>query len=102
MQAAIDETNRRRKIQEQYNTDNGITPTSIAKEIDEGLRALIPMKDEDKKPKLDLNKIPRDEYDGLVRDLTSQMELASANLEFEKAAELRDMIAEIRSKQASR
>jgi len=100
MQAAIDETNRRRGIQEAYNTEHDITPTSIAKEIGEGLRAIIPMKDDDKKPKLDLKKIPKDEYDSLVRDLSAQMDLASANLEFEKAAELRDVIAEIRSKQA--
>lgn len=99
MQAAIDETNRRRGIQEAYNTEHGITPTSIAKEINEGLRAIIPMKDDDKKPKLDLRKIPKDEYGSLVKDLTAQMELASANLDFEKAAELRDVIAEIKSKE---
>ena len=97
MQAAIDETNRRRSIQEAYNTEHNITPTSVAKSIGEGLRAIIPQKD--KTPKIDLKKIPRDEYDSLVSDLTGQMELASANLEFEKAAELRDLIAEIRDKQ---
>ena len=98
MQAAIDETNRRHAIQEAYNQEHGITPTSIAKEIDEGLRAIIPDKDKDKKPKLDLKKIPKDEYGTLIKDLTGQMELASANLEFEKAAELRDMIADLKSK----
>lgn len=98
MQAAIDETNRRRTIQEAYNTKHGITPTSVAKEIGEGLRAIIPQKD-DGKPKLDLKKIPKDEYGSLIKDLSGQMELASANLEFEKAAELRDLIAEIRAKQ---
>jgi excinuclease ABC subunit B len=98
MQAAIDETNRRRGIQEAYNTEHGITPTSIAKEIDEGLRAIIPDKEKDKPKKLDLKKIPKDEYKSLAKELTSQMELASANLEFEKAAELRDMIADIRAK----
>jgi excinuclease ABC subunit B len=100
MQAAIDETNRRRGIQEAYNKEHGITPTSIAKEIGEGLRAIIPMKDDDKKPKLDLKKIPKDEYGSLIKDLSGQMDLASANLDFEKAAELRDLIAEIRAKQA--
>jgi len=100
MKAAIDETNRRRAIQEAYNTEHGITPLSVAKEIGEGLRAIIPMKDDAKKPKLDLKKIPKDEYETLVKDLTGQMELASANLEFEKAAELRDIIADIRSRQA--
>ena len=98
MQAAIDETKRRHAIQKAYNTEHGITPTSIAKEIDEGLRALIPDKDKDKTPKLDLRKIPKDEYKSLIKDLTGQMELASANLEFEKAAELRDQIAEIKEK----
>jgi len=98
MQAAIDETNRRRGIQEKYNQEHGITPTSIAKEIGEGLRAIIPVKDGDKKPKLDLKKIPKDEYGSLIRDLSAQMDLASANLEFEKAAELRDLIAEIKAK----
>ena len=98
MQAAIDETNRRRGIQEAYNVEHNQTPISIAKEIDEGLRAIIPVKEDDKKPKLDLRKIPKDEYATLIKDLTSQMELASANLEFEKAAELRDLIADIRAK----
>jgi excinuclease ABC subunit B len=98
MQAAIDETNRRRSIQEAYNIEHNQSPVSIAKEIDEGLRALIPMKDEDKNPKINLNKIPKTEYKMLVKELSGQMELASANLEFEKAAELRDLIAEIKAK----
>jgi excinuclease ABC subunit B len=98
MQAAIDETKRRHAIQKAYNDEHGITPTSIVKEIDEGLRAIIPDKEKDKKPKLDLKKIPKDEYKSLIKDLTGQMELASANLEFEKAAEIRDQIAEIKEK----
>lgn len=97
MQAAIDETNRRRGIQEAYNKEHNITPRSVDKAISEGLRAIIPMKEDDK-PKLDLKKIPKDEYASLIKDLSGQMELASANLEFEKAAELRDLIAEIRGK----
>jgi excinuclease ABC subunit B len=98
MQAAIDETNRRRAIQEAYNTEHNQSPVSIAKEIDEGLRALIPDKDKGKPQKLNLSKIPKDEYKTLVKELTGQMELASANLEFEKAAELRDQIADIRAR----
>ena len=97
MRLAIDETKRRRSIQQAYNQEYGITPRGITKAIDEGLRAIIPQK-EDEKPKLDLRKIPRDEYASLVKDLTGQMKLASANLEFERAAELRDLIAEIKRK----
>ena len=98
MTRAIEETSRRRDIQQAYNTEHGITPTSVAKEVGEGLRAIIPAKD-DKKPKLDLKKIPKDEYASLIKDLSAQMDLASANLEFEKAAELRDIIADIKSRQ---
>ena len=95
MQAAINETNRRRSIQQQYNEEHNITPRTIVKKIDDGLRSIIPMKESVKK-KLDLKKIPKEEYATLIKDLTGQMNLASANLEFEKAAELRDLIAEIR------
>ena len=96
MKLAIDETNRRREIQKEYNLKNNITPKSVASEISEGLRAIIPQKD--KKPKLDLRKIPREEWDNLIQDLTNQMNLASANLLFEEAADLRDQIAEIRKR----
>ena len=94
MRVALDETNRRREIQQKYNEENGITPKSVASEIKEGLRAILPAKD--KKPKLDLKKIPRDEWQNVIADLTAQMKAASASLEFELAADLRDQIAEIR------
>lgn len=96
MQRTIDETNRRRKIQEDYNNKHGITPTGIAKAIEKGMRPDLP--EEAKRAKLDLRKIPKDEYGHLLKDLNAQMELAAANLEFEKAAELRDIIADVRSK----
>ena len=97
MQAAINETNRRRTIQEAYNTEHNQQPTSIDKAIDGGIRSFIAKKD-DSKPKLNLNKIPKDEYPTLIKELTGQMELASANLQFESAAELRDMIADLKQK----
>jgi excinuclease ABC subunit B len=97
MQKTIDETTRRRKIQEAYNTEHGITPTGVSKSIDKGMRPDLP--EEAKRAKLDLKKIPKDEYKMLIRDLSAQMDLASANLEFEKAAELRDIINDIKSKQ---
>ena len=95
MERAINETMRRREIQQKYNQEHNITPKSVSKEISMGLRALIPEKE--KSNKLDLRKIPRDELPAIVKDLTSQMQLASANLEFEKAAELRDQITDIKA-----
>ncbi len=94
MQHAIEETYRRREIQQKYNQDHNITPTGIAKEISVGLRAIIPEKE--KSNKIDLRKIPREELPQIVKELTSQMQLAAANLEFERAAELRDQIDDIK------
>lgn len=96
MRAAIDETSRRRAKQDEYNKEHGITPKGVNKAIGEGLRAIIPQKEDGKKPKLNLKKIPKDEYPSLIKELTAQMEFASANLEFERAAELRDTIADIK------
>ena len=98
MQFTIDETKRRRAIQEAYNTKNNIIPTGVDKIIDEGLRAIIGAPIKDTKPKLNLKKIPKDEYASLIKELESQMDLASANLRFEEAADLRDQITEIKSK----
>ena len=64
--------------------------------VEKGMRPDLP--EEAKRAKLDLKKIPKDEYGHLIRDLTSQMDLAAANLEFEKAAELRDIIDDIKQK----
>lgn len=96
MRRTIDETNRRRKIQKAYNEEHGITPKGIAKAIEKGMRPDLP--EEAKKAKLDLKKIPKDEYGHLLKDLQSQMDLAAANLEFEKAAGLRDIITDIKKK----
>ena len=94
MEKAISETNRRREIQKEYNAKNHITPTSIKKEISLGLRAIIPEKQVENK--LDIKRIPKDELPNLVKHLSSEMQLAAANLEFERAALLRDEIAKIK------
>jgi excinuclease ABC subunit B len=96
MQTTIDETERRRGIQEAYNKEHGITPTGISKAIEKGLRPDLP--EEAKRAKLDLKKIPKDEYKSLIKDLARQMDMAAANLQFETAAELRDIIQDIKSK----
>jgi excinuclease ABC subunit B len=96
MKRAIDETEARRQIQETYNKEHGITPKGIAKSVEKGLRPDLP--EEAKTAKLDLKKIPKDEYKHLVKDLSRQMELAAANLQFEQAAELRDIVNDIKAK----
>ena len=95
MQKTIDETTRRRAIQEAYNQEHGIIPIGISKSIEKGLRPDLP--EEAKRAKLDLKKIPKDEYKHLIKDLSAQMDLAAANLQFEQAAELRDLIAQIKT-----
>ena len=100
MERAISETYRRREIQQKYNEEHHITPTSVAKEIGEGLRAIIPQKE--KSRGIDLKKIPRDELPAIVKDLTSQMQLAAANLDFERAADLRDQIEAIKTTLAAK
>ena len=94
MEKAISETNRRREIQKKYNEEHNITPKSIEKEVSEGLRAIIPEKE--KVDKLDIKRIPKDELPSLIKQLSSEMQLAAANLEFEKAAAIRDEIERIK------
>lgn len=94
MEKAISETNRRREIQKQYNDEHNITPRSVKKEISAGLRAIIPEKE--KENKLDVKRIPKDELPALIKQLSSEMQLSAANLEFEKAALLRDEIERIK------
>ena len=98
MKFTIDETTRRRKIQEAYNKEHGITPTGINRAIEGTMKSVDMLGREAQRAKLDLKKIPKDEYKTLLKDLEGQMQLASANLQFEAAAELRDLIKDIKSK----
>ncbi len=92
MRQAIEETERRRLIQENYNKEHHIVPKSITRAVEQRMHAAEPPK----KDQINLKKIPKDEYPQLIRELSAQMELAAANLQFENAAELRDLIAEIK------
>jgi excinuclease ABC subunit B len=94
MQRAIDETNRRRTVQEAHNIANNITPIGVSKLVGAGM----PNAKKEEKPKIDIKRIPKDEYGHLINDLTRQMDLAAANLQFEKAAELRDMINQMKER----
>ena len=99
MEKAISETMRRREIQQKYNEENHITPKGIQKEVSVGLRAIIPEKEQ--KDALNLKKVPPEEIPKLVKQLESEMKLAAANLEFERAASLRDLIDDIKSGKAN-
>ncbi len=91
MQVAIDETNRRRAIQQKYNEENGIVPKTIIK----GVHDVIDLgKKEDKRKK---GKLSHEEKEKLIAELTKEMRSASAKLEFEKAAYLRDQIKELKA-----
>ena len=99
MQKAINETNRRRKIQMEYNKAHGITPKSIVK----GIRDVIePVKaaEDDVSYKVDKDSktMSKEEIKELIDKITSDMKQAAADLQFERAAELRDMLVELEEK----
>lgn len=91
MKAAIGETERRRAIQMAYNVKHGITPETVIRAIQDIAMEKDTRADE-AIPKIDPKKIPRSEMGRFIRELEDQMDLAALNLEFEKAAELRDEI----------
>jgi excinuclease ABC subunit B len=94
MQKAIEETSRRRQVQEAYNKEHGITPQGIRKaikDITERVQAVA----ETRAP-YTITPISKEEMAQLIRQLESQMKAAAKNLEFEKAAMIRDRIIELR------
>lgn len=94
MQYAIDETNRRRKIQEQFNKQHSITPTSIEKKITPVFEQLAGMNDtpSDKVAETLSQYESMDDIDAIIRKLEKKMKQAANELAFERAAELRDQI----------
>ncbi|HLF25840.1 MAG TPA: excinuclease ABC subunit UvrB [Anaerolineae bacterium] len=95
MQRAIDETSRRREIQTRYNQEHGIVPASIVKAVRD-LTDSIRVAAEEKGEYRVSQTMPKDELARLIRELEKQMKAAAKELEFEKAALLRDQIAELR------
>ena len=98
MDAAIRETNRRRSIQQKYNDEHGITPTTIKKAV----RDLISISKVIAKEELQFEKDPesmdRGELEKLIGKIEKQMKKAAADLNFEMAAELRDKMVELKKK----
>ncbi|MEX1112537.1 MAG: excinuclease ABC subunit UvrB [Candidatus Andersenbacteria bacterium] len=93
MKAAIDETQRRRVLQEAYNKKHGITPQSIIKAIRTSMPTGKVKEDEED---IDVEHIPPEEVERAIKELTNKMQLAAQNLDFERAARLRDAITELR------
>jgi excinuclease ABC subunit B len=105
MKAAIDETYRRREMQIAYNEEHGITPRGIVKQVrdlTERVRAAAEDREEyDAVPDGVsttgiIAQMPKDELVRMIKDLESQMKTSARNLEFEKAALIRDQIVELR------
>ena len=99
---AIDETERRRSIQNQYNVEHNITPTSIRKGIREIIEATLRAEDSEsydsflagRKP----SELTKKELHDYVGRLEKEMKQAAADLQFERAAELRDLVFEYKAK----
>ena len=90
MEKAIHETNRRRKIQMQYNEEHGITPQTIQKSVREAIKA-VAVENVQEKYKMDKNT----SIEEMIARLTDEMLKFAASMEFEKAAEIRDKIKEL-------
>ncbi len=94
MQKAIDETSRRRAIQTQYNLDNGITPQTVQKAIRSSLESEVKArKTVSQAIKANVDEVDRTE---LIRLIEEEMLEAAKNLEFERAAQLRDKLQELK------
>lgn len=103
MQVALDETSRRRKIQEAYNKDHGITPKTIVKGVREVINTAIAAEDSlDFKELVDTeNEFTKDEINEMIDALKPEMYRAAEELDFERAAEIRDKIKDLREKKKS-
>ncbi len=96
MKRAIDETERRRTIQESYNRENGISPQSIQKSVHDITERVRAVAETRATYMVDQGDMPKDDLLRLIKDLESQMKTAARAMEFEKAALLRDQITDLR------
>lgn len=96
MRNAIEETNRRREIQEAYNEEHGITPTTIKKAVRDLIAVSKAVAETEVKLKKDPESMSKKELKDLISQLEKQMRQAAADLNFEQAAELRDKMIELK------
>jgi excinuclease ABC subunit B len=98
MALAISETKRRRSIQEEYNRKHGITPMTIQKDIRDVIRATHAAEEqEDYKPSASFSKMSKKEKEKLIMTMEKEMKFEAKALNFERAAELRDLILELKA-----
>lgn len=101
MKLAISETERRREIQEEYNKKHGITPTTIKKEVRDLIKISTVIDEEEKDLSEEIIKqLSRDERRELIETMELEMKQAAKELDFEKAAQLRDVVMELKTKYA--
>ena len=98
MNTAITETNRRRKIQQAYNEEHGITPQTIQKAVRDLISISKTIAKEEQRFEKDPESMSREELEKLVKEVEKQMKRAAADLNFEAAAELRDRMVELKTK----
>ena len=96
MRAAIDETNRRREIQQKYNEEHGITPQTIKKAVRDLIAISKAASASEEEFKKDPESMDARELEKLVKELTKKMRQAAAELNFEEAAKLRDRMKEVK------
>ena len=97
MKVAIEETNRRRKIQMEYNEKHNIVPQTIKKEIPDLIQATIVTDEQADYDKPALDKLSKKERQQIIDELEAEMKQAARDLQFERAAELRDMMLELKA-----
>ena len=96
MRKAIDETERRRRIQQEYNEAHNITPTTIKKAVRDLIAISKTASESGSDLEKDIESMNRRELEKLIKELTKKMHKAAADLNFEEAAQIRDRITEIR------
>ena len=96
MRKAIDETERRRRIQQEYNEAHNITPTTIKKAVRDLIAISRTASESGRDLEKDIESMNRRELEKLIKELTKKMHKAAADLNFEEAAQIRDRITEIR------
>ena len=96
MRKAIDETERRRRIQQEYNEAHNITPTTIKKAVRDLIAISKTASESGRDLEKDIESMNHRELEKLIKELTKKMHKAAADLNFEEAAQIRDRITEIR------